>query len=46
MKYSIIVPTFNRPDEVTELLDSLIQQTFRDFEVILADGSPVPWSKK
>lgn len=40
MKYSIIVPTFNRPDEVAELLDSLIQQTFRDFEVILADGSP------
>jgi GT2 family glycosyltransferase len=40
MKYSIVVPTFNRPDEVTELLDSLIQQTFRDFEVILADGSP------
>ena len=40
MKYSIIVPTFNRPDEVTELLDSLIQQTFSDFEVILADGSP------
>lgn len=40
MKYSIIVPTFNRPDEVAELLDSLIQQTFQDFEVILADGSP------
>jgi glycosyltransferase involved in cell wall biosynthesis len=40
MKYSIIVPTFNRPYEVIELLDSLIQQTFSDFEVILADGSP------
>ena len=40
MKYSVIVPTFNRPDEVSELLDSLIRQTFRDFEVILADGSP------
>jgi cellulose synthase/poly-beta-1,6-N-acetylglucosamine synthase-like glycosyltransferase len=40
MKYSIIVPTFNRPNEVIELLDSLIQQTFRDYEVILADGSP------
>jgi len=40
MKYSVIVPTFNRPDEVTELLDSLIQQNFSDYEVILADGSP------
>jgi cellulose synthase/poly-beta-1,6-N-acetylglucosamine synthase-like glycosyltransferase len=40
MKFSLIIPTFNRPDEVTELLDSLLQQTFKDFEVILADGSP------
>src|SRR4030042_1793000 len=40
MKFSLIIPTFNRPDEVTELLDSLIQQTFTDFEVIIADGSP------
>ena len=27
MKYSIIVPVFNRPDEVDELLDSLTRQT-------------------
>ena len=40
MKFSIIIPTFNRPDEVTELLDSLVLQTFKDFEVIIADGSP------
>ncbi|MBQ8938054.1 MAG: glycosyltransferase [Bacteroidaceae bacterium] len=39
-KYSIIVPVFNRPDEVRELLDSLTQQTQRDFEVIIVeDGS-------
>ncbi|MBN2275475.1 MAG: glycosyltransferase [Bacteroidales bacterium] len=40
MKFSIIIPTFNRPDEVTELLESLQHQNFRDFEVIIADGSP------
>ena len=40
MKFSLIIPTFNRPDEITELLDSLVQQTFKDFEVIIADGSP------
>src|SRR4030042_2287201 len=40
MKFSVIAPTLHRPDEVTELLDSMIQQTFGDFEVILADGSP------
>lgn len=38
-RFSIIVPTFGRPDEVTELLKSLEVQTCKDFEVILADGS-------
>lgn len=40
MKYSIIVPVYNRPDEVDELLQSLCQQTVKDFEVlIIEDGS-------
>lgn len=40
MKYSIIVPVFNRPDEVHELLESLTRQTLKDFEmVIVEDGS-------
>ena len=43
MKYSIIVPVYNRPDEVDELLQSLVAQTFGDFEVIIVeDGSSVP----
>ena len=43
MKYSIIVPVFNRPDEVDELLESLCQQTLKDFEVIIVeDGSKKP----
>ena len=43
MKYSIIVPVFNRPDEVDELLESLSNQTHRDFEVIIVeDGSTIP----
>ena len=43
MKYSIIVPVFNRPDEVRELLQSLTLQTFTDFEVIIVeDGSQKP----
>ncbi len=29
MKYSIIVPVFNRPDEVDELLESLAHQSER-----------------
>lgn len=43
MKYSIIVPVYNRPDEVDELLQSLTQQTFKDMEVIIVeDGSSRP----
>ena len=43
MKFSIIVPVFNRPDEVDELLESLCQQTLKDFEVIIVeDGSKKP----
>ena len=43
MKYSIIVPVFNRPDEVDELLQSLCQQALKDFEVIIVeDGSKTP----
>ncbi|MFM8850817.1 MAG: glycosyltransferase [Cytophagales bacterium] len=39
-KYSIVVPVFNRPDELMELLESLTAQTFRDFEVVIVeDGS-------
>lgn len=40
MRFSVIVPVFNRPDEVDELLESLTRQTLSDFEVIIVeDGS-------
>ena len=43
MKYSLIIPVFNRPDEVDELLGSLCGQTLQDFEVVVVeDGSSVP----
>lgn len=43
MKYSFVVPVFNRPDEVNELLESLCQQSVRDFEVLVVeDGSSIP----
>ena len=41
--FSIIVPVYNRPDEVAELLESLDSQTDRGFELVLVeDGSTVP----
>ena len=46
MKYSVIIPVFNRPDEVDELLQSLTLQTERDFEVVVVeDGSTIPCKK-
>lgn len=40
MKYSFIIPVYNRPDEVDELLQSMTRQTLTDFEVIVVeDGS-------
>ncbi len=41
-KYSIIIPVYNRPDEIAELLPTLESQTFKDFEVVvIEDGSTV-----
>jgi glycosyltransferase involved in cell wall biosynthesis len=40
MRFSIIIPVYNRPQEVDELLESLCEQTFKDFEVVVVeDGS-------
>lgn len=42
MKYSVVIPVYNRPDEVDELLGSLVGQTLKDFEVVVVeDGSKV-----
>jgi len=42
IQFSIIIPVYNRPDEIRELLASLLRQTYKDFEVIIVeDGSSV-----
>jgi len=41
-KYSIIVPVFNRPQELDDLLQSLTKQSFKNFEVLIVeDGSSI-----
>ena len=43
MKFSIIVPVYNRIDEVADLLESLSRQTVNNFELVLVeDGSTQP----
>ena len=43
IKYSIIVPVYNRPEEIKELLETITEQTYKkDFEVlIIEDGSTI-----
>lgn len=44
-RFSVIVPVYNRVDEVADLLASLASQTCKDFEVIIVeDGSTEPCS--
>ncbi|MBX9853232.1 MAG: glycosyltransferase [Cytophagaceae bacterium] len=40
MKFSVVIPVYNRPDEIKELLESLTRQTNKNFEIIIVeDGS-------
>ena len=46
MFFSIIIPLYNRPEEIRELLTSLLQQNYTSFEVIVVeDGSSKPADK-
>lgn len=43
MLFSIVIPVYNRPDEIADLLESLCQQTDKGFEaIIVEDGSTIP----
>jgi len=44
MLFSLIIPVYNRPDEIEELLESLVLQTYKErFEVVvIEDGSTLP----
>ncbi len=42
-RFSVIVPVYNRIDEVDDLMRSLSEQTCKDFEVVIVeDGSTIP----
>lgn len=41
--FSVIIPVYNRPDEIGEVLESLSRLEYTDFEVIVVDdGSTLP----
>lgn len=39
MKVSIVIPTYKRPDYLDRLLQSISEQTFREYEVIVVDDN-------
>jgi glycosyltransferase involved in cell wall biosynthesis len=47
MYFSLIIPVFNRPEEINELLESLVNTDFQeDFEIVIVeDGSTFPCDK-
>lgn len=47
MRFSIVIPVYNRPQEVEELLGSISEQDFTDYEVvIIEDGSSLSCEKQ
>ena len=38
-KISIIVATFNSAETVADTLESILRQTYQNFEVVLCDGA-------
>lgn len=37
MKFSIVIPTYNRADFIDKTIESLLKQSFMDFEIIVVD---------
>ncbi|MFC1653805.1 glycosyltransferase family 2 protein [Patescibacteria group bacterium] len=46
MKLSVIIPVFNEAGHISECLDSLINQTCKDFEIIVVDDGSTDDTKK
>lgn len=46
LKISIIIPTFNRPNNLKRVLDSLENQTYNNFEVVIIEGDSIDITKK
>jgi glucosyl-dolichyl phosphate glucuronosyltransferase len=42
MKMTVIIPTFHRPDSLMRAIRSLQEQTYMDFEILIADNAADP----
>lgn len=41
MKYSVIIPTYNRAELLKESIDSVLNQSYKDFELIIIDDGSI-----
>ncbi len=46
MRYSVIIPVYNRENDVVKCLESVINQTYKDFEIIAVDDGSTDNSGK
>jgi GT2 family glycosyltransferase len=42
MKFSVVIPTYNREEDLNKCLDSILKQTVLPFEVIIIDDGSLP----
>ena len=35
--FSILIPAYNRPEELENLIDSIINQSFNNYEILVSD---------
>ena len=46
MKFSIVIPVYNRPNEINSLIQSITNQSFKDLEILVVEDGSVISSEK
>lgn len=45
MKFSVVIPAYNREKELPKSIDSVLSQTYKDFEIVIVDNGSTDNSK-